>query len=392
MPPKGKGRRTARGRSKSGALSDNEEELPPPPPPRPFKEIEGLPLSTDEPSYSILNNALSIKDTAVLYSSLMRSRKSYTNGNIFDLYWAKGKTKFDNDVNARDRMNKFCDCSMNLGPHAFDVRFFILKDEEIEKRRQDEKDKKKEKRLASKKMREEKQRLKELKNKAKQEGQDPNGIVNSNPAPPNGAPVAPQVPAAEPGQAASTDHIPKESTKDNVTNAGDSKIEEDQEDEDDSDDNDSESNEEQSREASAVPESKENTAVGATPEADPKPSTSNEETNAATNSQQRADDTEKPGTPSGGTPAIPLKVPEPSQDRPLPPLQVQSQSQDSSSTSQAPQVQQPQPSQPPLQPQTQQPAPPPPPSQQSQNDMMQTPESQMMIANLNLIADRKSVV
>lgn len=392
MPPKGKRRGNARGRSKSEALSDNEEELPPPPPPRPFKEIEGLPLSTEEPSYSILNNALSIKDTAVLYSSLMRSRKSYTNGNIFDLYWAKGKTKFDNDVNARDRMNKFCDCSINLGPHAFDVRFFILKDDEVEKRRQDEKDKKKEKRMASKKLREEKQRLKELKIKAKQEGLDPNNVINPNPnqpiASPNTAPVVSQTPTSELGQSTTSDTIPKDPIEDNELNADDSKVDDDQEDEEESDDNDSDSNEEQSREASAQPVSKENTAVDATPEVDPKTDPKegaiNEDTNAETSTEKKTDEIEKSGTPKENTPLEPPKVPEPPQDRPLPPLQVQPQANSSTAqANQAPPVQQ-QPIQQPLQPQAQQPAPPPP--QPSQNDIMQTPESQMMIANLNIIA------
>ncbi|CAM9010398.1 unnamed protein product [Wickerhamomyces anomalus] len=307
MPPKGRRRGAGRSRSKNENASDIEEELPPPPPPRPFKEVEGLPLSIEEPSYNILNNALSLKDSAVLYSSLMRSRKSYTNGNIFDLYWAKGKTKFDNDVNARDRMNKFCDCAMTLGPHNFDVRFFILKDEDVEKKRQDEKEKKKEKRLAAKKMREEKQKIRELKNKAKLEGLDPSTVVHSSPD-----------------------------------------EEEDEEDEE-SDENDSDK-ENESRETSAQPASKDNTEP-------PSETQSKAETEI--------------------------------QNRPLPPLQVQNhQTQTVSPQPQAPSASNASPSPNPPPQQTNQSAPQPiqPPQPPPQNDMMQTPESQMMIANLNVIA------
>ena len=143
--------------------SENENEVLPEKPPRPFKVQYGLPVSVDPPEYDILSHALSVSDSAVLYSSLMRSRKGYTDSNIFELYWAKGKTKFDNDVNARDRMNKFCDCKMEMGPHTFDVRFFILKDDEIERKREEEKEAKKLKRLANKKAREQQQKIRELK-------------------------------------------------------------------------------------------------------------------------------------------------------------------------------------------------------------------------------------
>lgn len=35
---------------------------------------------------------------------------------------------------AREKMHKLCDCAMAGGPHAFSVRLFILKNDEIEKK------------------------------------------------------------------------------------------------------------------------------------------------------------------------------------------------------------------------------------------------------------------
>ncbi len=367
MPPKGRRRGAGRSRSKNENASDIEEELPPPPPPRPFKEVEGLPLSIEEPSYNILNNALSLKDSAVLYSSLMRSRKSYTNGNIFDLYWAKGKTKFDNDVNARDRMNKFCDCAMTLGPHNFDVRFFILKDEEVEKKRQDEKEKKKEKRLAAKKMREEKQKIRELKNKAKQEGLDPSTVV-----PPT------QVSADQ-----QTDKTESASTPQNTEAKEDE--EEDEEDEE-SDENDSDK-ENESRETSAQPVSKDNTEPPSETQSKPEVPTE-QPSQDATPSQEASGSTTTPQPPKEQTPNISTPQTE-IQNRPLPPLQVQNhQTQTASPQPQAPSASNASPTQnpPPQQPNQSAPQPIQPQQPPPQNDMMQTPESQMMIANLNVIA------
>lgn len=408
MPPKSRRRGTGRGKAKSEEISDVEEELPPPPPPRPFKEVEGLPLSIDEPSYSILNNALSLKDSAVLYSSLMRSRKSYTSGNIFDLYWAKGKTKFDNDVNARDRMNKFCDCAMNIGPHNFDVRFFILKDEEVEKKRQDEKEKKKEKRLAAKKIREEKQRLRELKNKAKQEGLASDSV---DPQAASDVQDHQAVDTKPSGTTQATSHpTPNDENSSNQPTVV-TKVEDEQEDQqedqheegEDSDDNESDHSE-KSRESSAQPTSKENTQPVSeglpTPDAqaeEEKADKSNGDNldtpvrNEALESQQPTSQNEE------SSQTTPVKT----SNRPLPPLQVQNQEGLQNQPTSTAETQQPESDIPPaststadhqpsssqpVQPQQQHQPPTQPPPPPAQNDIMQTPESQMMIANLNVIA------
>ncbi|KAH3688847.1 hypothetical protein WICPIJ_000153 [Wickerhamomyces pijperi] len=168
MPPKSRTRRAKKQQEEEdNEPSDIEIEQTPTTLARPFQVVEGLPVSTQEPDYGLLTNPLSIKDTAVLYSSLTTSRKSYISGNIFDLYWAKGKTKFENDINARDRMNKMTDCSLNIGPHSFDIRFYILKDDEIEQRRVDEKSERVANRLAAREEREEKKRERQLEKEKK---------------------------------------------------------------------------------------------------------------------------------------------------------------------------------------------------------------------------------
>lgn len=416
MPPKNARKAAARRRAKKEEEgSEIEDELPPEAPPRPFKEIDSLPMSQDPPDYNILNQPLSIKDSAVLYSSLMKSRTGYTISNVFDMYWAKGKTKFDNDVNARDRMNKLCDCGMELGPHAYDVRFFILKDDEIEKKRESIKNKKKEKRMANKKAREEKKKIREMKKQ---------GVVSTTS---DGTP-------ANPNTSSTGDQAPAQSSEGARTEDA-SKIDDDDDNDDDSDDSDTDK-EEPSRDTSAratsnepqttnQPSASDSAAVAeeqpaadasapapasaatpapsltatpapapsatadampaATPAATPAPAP------AATENSQEPPATTTQTTPAPtATPAPSTTAPEPtSKSKPLPPLhnssaQTSSSSQPQQSTTPAVPATS---TQQQTQQQTQQPAPartapPPPPS----NDMMQTPESQMMIANLNAIA------
>ncbi|KAM9911659.1 hypothetical protein OXX69_003299 [Metschnikowia pulcherrima] len=129
---------------------------------RPFETLEGLPISYNEPPNGhyedILKNPLTIKDSAVLYNSLIRSRNTYVyHAPMFKLHWVKQtayakklaemdrekqkemlrdrehKRKFAKattnsleartrvpvlspEVNARDVMSKLCESSMSLGP------------------------------------------------------------------------------------------------------------------------------------------------------------------------------------------------------------------------------------------------------------------------------------
>lgn len=148
---------------------------------RPFETLNGLPISYNEPPHGnyeeILKNPLTIKDSAVLYNSLIRSRNTYVfHAPMFKLHWVKQTTyakklaEMDKekqkeilkdssnrrrfakattnsleartripvlspDVNARDVMSKLCEASMTLGPHTMDIRIFIAKDARSEKSR-----------------------------------------------------------------------------------------------------------------------------------------------------------------------------------------------------------------------------------------------------------------
>lgn len=123
--------------------------------PRPFEVIGDLPCTIEVPQYgSALTHPLSVKDSGVLYYSLMTSRKKWVTGAMFETYWTKTlkpKEESTPDLNSgnesiRDKMQKMSDCTLYGGPHTFFVRIFILKDEEIERKWQIEQDiKKKEK-------------------------------------------------------------------------------------------------------------------------------------------------------------------------------------------------------------------------------------------------------
>lgn len=144
---------------------------------RPFEVVGGVPCSREIPQYnSALTHPLSVKDSAVLYDSLITSRKTWVRGEMFELYFTKPvKTTKDvpvkpetpaeaMSVQVRDKMQKMCDCTMLGGPHAFPVRLFILKNEEVEKKWQEEQDlKKKEKEERKKREKEEKQKRAEIK-------------------------------------------------------------------------------------------------------------------------------------------------------------------------------------------------------------------------------------
>ncbi|CDK29836.1 unnamed protein product [Kuraishia capsulata CBS 1993] len=112
---------------------------------RPFEVIQTLPLSREEPDYGSLVNKLSMKDSATLYNSLIVSRHNWANY-VFDAYWSR-KEQYGNTAASdrkRDKMSKLCDSKIYAGPHSFDIRLFILKDEEKEKKRLDEIEKRRE--------------------------------------------------------------------------------------------------------------------------------------------------------------------------------------------------------------------------------------------------------
>lgn len=138
---------------------------------RPFEIVSGLPVSFNQPpsgNYEdVLKNPLTIKDTGVLYRSLMKSRFTYVHiCPLFKLYWVKQSSyakklaeqdkplpkssKEDHfadrkpvlgyDVSARDVMVKLCDAKMTLGPHLFEIRLFIAKDGRSERPKKEMRD------------------------------------------------------------------------------------------------------------------------------------------------------------------------------------------------------------------------------------------------------------
>lgn len=140
---------------------------------RPFEIIAGLPCSLENAQYnSALTHPLSVKDSAVLYDSIVRSRKTWVLGEMFEIYFIKSAKpapeakpmKQDGSphgmiMQVRDKMQKMCDCTMLGGPHTFPIRLFILKNDDMEKKWQEEQDlKRKEKEDKRKHEQEEKKR------------------------------------------------------------------------------------------------------------------------------------------------------------------------------------------------------------------------------------------
>ncbi|CDO95695.1 unnamed protein product [Kluyveromyces dobzhanskii CBS 2104] len=158
---------------------------------RPYYLVEDLPCSIDPPRYDTFTHPLSVKDSAVLYSSLLSSRRTWIKGEMFQLYWAKQymNTKEKEELKkegidpdsidqsaAREKMNKLCDCMMQGGPHQFPIRLFILKKDEVEKAWNEAKEAKKRDREVRKEQQEEEKRLKKerklLRKKLKQEARE----------------------------------------------------------------------------------------------------------------------------------------------------------------------------------------------------------------------------
>ena len=119
---------------------------------RPFELVSELPSSLEVPQYnSALVHPLSVKDSGVLYHSLVTSRTTWTHGEMFDLYWTKPiKAKEEEagdsgsgNILIREKMQKMCDAVMVGGPHTFPIRLFILKNEKTEQKWQQEQDIKK---------------------------------------------------------------------------------------------------------------------------------------------------------------------------------------------------------------------------------------------------------
>ena len=138
---------------------------------RPFNVIQNLPISKDKsgklPDYTTLSNPLSVKDTSVLYTSLIVSRFNWLN-HIFNTYWTKREQLIIGSNNyKKDKMFRLCDAELNCGVHTFNIKLFFLKDdlrekafkEEIERKREERNKRKQEKIDEMNRKREERERL-----------------------------------------------------------------------------------------------------------------------------------------------------------------------------------------------------------------------------------------
>ncbi|CAH2354703.1 hypothetical protein CLIB1423_18S01794 [[Candida] railenensis] len=170
---------------------------------RPFETISNMPVSFSAPPTGhfeeVFKNPLTIKDSGVFYRSLMKSRENYLQvAPMFKLWWMKlsaharklqmqqnnhvegsntvtlstSSGDFERvpvlgtDVSARDVMVKLCDATMNIGPHTFEIRLFIAKDERSDK------EKEKERELAKAKEKEEKAKEKEERERKAKEARE----------------------------------------------------------------------------------------------------------------------------------------------------------------------------------------------------------------------------
>lgn len=105
---------------------------PPPLPQYPYESDRGIPITQEIPDPSLLEEPLSVKESFALSHSLAQSRNRWLSGAMFAKFWTRpprGRKLAEGEVNAREKMTKLCECLMAIGPHIFDVKLFIVKDE-----------------------------------------------------------------------------------------------------------------------------------------------------------------------------------------------------------------------------------------------------------------------
>lgn len=119
----------SRRRAKAHARATPE---PPLPPQYPYDSEKGIPITETIPDITLLEDPLSVKESFSLSHSLAQSRNKWLSGVMFTKFWTRpprGRKLAEGEVNAREKMAKLCECLMAIGPHIFDVKLFIVKDE-----------------------------------------------------------------------------------------------------------------------------------------------------------------------------------------------------------------------------------------------------------------------
>ncbi|KAK9457999.1 hypothetical protein V1511DRAFT_454360 [Dipodascopsis uninucleata] len=101
-----------------------------------LKKVNGLLVHEARPDYSLFDDTVDIKEADLLNISLRRSRMTWMAGAGFERFWTRpqrGRKLQEGQYNARDKMSKLCECTGQIGPHFFDMRFFTIKDEKSAK-------------------------------------------------------------------------------------------------------------------------------------------------------------------------------------------------------------------------------------------------------------------
>lgn len=132
--------RSRKSRASQTTTTDPTLEGPPPPiepvvPHYPYSSDSGIPLSDTVPDVSLLEQPLSLKESFSLSHSLAQSRNKWLSGAMFTKYWTRpprGRKLQEGEVNAREKMSKLCECVMVIGPHIFETKLFLVKDEETD--------------------------------------------------------------------------------------------------------------------------------------------------------------------------------------------------------------------------------------------------------------------
>lgn len=104
----------------------------PPEPIYPYSSDTGIPLTDVKPNYGLLQNPLPFRENFSLSHSLAQSRNKWLSGAMFTKYWTRpprGRKLQEGEVNAREKMSKLCECVMVIGPHIFETKLFLVKDD-----------------------------------------------------------------------------------------------------------------------------------------------------------------------------------------------------------------------------------------------------------------------
>lgn len=120
--------------SRPPARRESAKQATPVPPERPYEVIDDIPLTKEDPDYSLLKKPLGMLESNAVVHSMERSRNAWLSGAMFEKFWTRpprGKKGAAQQVenNTKEKMTKLCECYLAIGPHFFDVKLFVVKDD-----------------------------------------------------------------------------------------------------------------------------------------------------------------------------------------------------------------------------------------------------------------------